>query len=91
MVAGSGDERFRAELDRLVQEGNRNVVVDLTRVPYIDSSALGHLVHAYVSLRKKGGVPRLLNPSKRIVDLLSITRLIQIFEVYQSRKGIPRN
>ena len=88
MVAGSGDEHFRSELDRLVQEGNRNVVVDLTHVPYIDSSGLGHLVHGYVSLKKRGGVLKLLNPSQRIIDLLSITRLIQIFEVYESREEI---
>ena len=88
MGAGSGDTRFREELDRLIQEGRKRVVVDFSKVPYIDSSVLGHLVHGYVTLKKRGGNLRLLSPSKRILDLLSLTRLITIFEIYESRKGV---
>lgn len=88
MVAGSGDTRFREELDRLIQEEKQHIVVDFSKVPYIDSFVLGHLVHGYVALKKRGGVLKLLQPSKRIVDLLSLTRLITIFEIYKNREEV---
>jgi anti-sigma B factor antagonist len=88
MLAGEGDIRLKQELDRLRTEGHRRVAVDFSGVPYIDSSVLGQLVHGYSTLKKEGGGLKLLNPPKRIIDLLSLTRLITVFEIYQSRQGV---
>jgi len=88
MLAGEGDIRLKQEFDRLRGEGNRQIAIDFSGVPYIDSSVLGQLVHGYSLLKKEGGGLKLLNPPKRIIDLLSLTRLITVFEIYQSRQEI---
>jgi anti-sigma B factor antagonist len=88
MLAGEGDLRLKQEFDRLRGEGNRRIAIDFSGVPYIDSSVLGQLVHGYSMLKKEGGGLKLLSPPKRIIDLLSLTRLITVFEIYQSREDI---
>lgn len=84
MITGEADIRLKEELDKLLRTGDFRVVVDFTSVPYIDSSVLGQLVHGYSMMKKQGGALKLLNPSQRILDLLSLTRLITIFEIFQS-------
>jgi anti-sigma B factor antagonist len=91
MLAGDGDLRLKQELDRLRGEGHRQVAIDFSGVPYIDSSVLGQLVHGYSTLKKEGGGLKLLNPPKRIIDLLSLTRLITVFEIYQSRQSVQES
>ena len=86
LVGGEGNDRLKRELDRLHQEGKTRIVIDFSKVSYIDSSALGHLMHGYSIFKKAGGDLRLLRPSRRILDLLSITGLIQVFEIYQNRQ-----
>ncbi len=88
MLAGEGDVRLKQELDRLRAQGTKRIAIDLTAVPYIDSSVLGQLVHGYSLLKKEGGGLKLLNPPKRIVDLLTLTRLLSIFEIYKSRQDL---
>jgi anti-sigma B factor antagonist len=86
MLAGEGDVRLKQELDRLRSQGKVRVVVDLAAVPYIDSSVLGQLAHGFSLLKKEGGALKLVNPSKRVTDLLSLTRLISVFQIYRSRQ-----
>ncbi|HSR51840.1 MAG TPA: STAS domain-containing protein [Acidobacteriota bacterium] len=85
LLAGQGDAELKAEMERLIEEGQRRIAVDFSDVPYIDSSILGQLVHGYSILKKEGGALKLLNPSKRIVDVLNLTRLISVFEVYEDK------
>ncbi|MEE8585476.1 MAG: STAS domain-containing protein [Acidobacteriota bacterium] len=85
LLAGQGDSELKEELDRLRIEGKKRVVVDFSQVPYIDSSILGQLVHGYSVLKKEGGGLKLLSPSKRIIDVLTLTRLITVFEIFQNR------
>lgn len=90
-VAGDdGETGFQEAIASLQKEGTIRVVVDLSGVNYMDSSALGQLVHGYSILKKGGGSLKLLKPSKRIIDLLSVTRLLAVFEVYQSRSDVPK-
>ncbi len=88
LLAGDGDIGLKRELDRLRSEGKREIAIDFSQVPYIDSSVLGQLVHGYSLLKKEGGALKLLRPSKRIIDLLTLTRLITIFEIYQTRQEV---
>lgn len=85
LLAGQGDSELKEELERLRAEGGKRVVVDFSSVPYIDSSILGQLVHGYSVLKKEGGGLKLLNPSKRILDVLNLTRLITVFEIFENR------
>ncbi len=86
MVTGEGEQRFKDELNRASAAGELRVVVDLSEVPYIDSSVLGQLVHGFTLLKKEGGALKLVNPSRRVMDLLKLTRLITIFDVFKSRE-----
>lgn len=88
MVGGHGDDGLRIELDRLRSEGKKKVVVDFSDVPFIDSSILGQLVTGMNALKALGGDLKLLSPSKRVLDLLSLTRLIDVFEIYHTREEV---
>lgn len=68
---------------RQLDAGRRHIVLDLARVPYVDSCGLGTMVQAYVSAHRVGGSVRLMNVVPRVRHLLTITRLSTIFELYQ--------
>ena len=68
---------------RQLDAGRRHLVLDLARVPYVDSCGLGMMVQAYVSAHRAGGSVRLLNVTPRVRHLLTITRLLTVFERYQ--------
>lgn len=85
LLAGKGDRELKEELDNLKSQGKLKVVVDFSDVPYIDSSILGQLVHGYSELSKRGGGLKLVKPSKRISEVLALTRLDTVFEIFPSR------
>lgn len=86
LTTGETNDRFREELEKLRGAGSRKVVLDLSLVSYLDSSALGLLVHGHSVLTKGGGGLKLLCPPDRVLDLLSVTRLITIFEIFQDKE-----
>lgn len=72
----------RERISQLVAGGHTKVVVDLSGVDYIDSTGLGILVICFTSLKKQGGALKLVNPNKRNVELLLLTKLHTVFEVF---------
>ena len=68
---------------RQFDAGRRHLVLDLARVPYVDSCGLGTMVQAYVSAQRVGGSVKLLNVAPRVRQLLTITRLLTVFGLYQ--------
>ena len=72
----------RERISQLAAAGKKNVVVDLGGVDYIDSTGLGILVICFTSLKKVGGALKLVNPNKRNVELLLLTKLHTVFEVF---------
>jgi anti-sigma B factor antagonist len=72
----------RERISQLAAAGKHNVVVDLGAVDYIDSTGLGILVICFTSLKKQGGAMKLVNPNKRNVELLLLTKLHTVFEVF---------
>lgn len=72
----------RERIAQLAAAGKHNVVVDLGGVDYIDSTGLGILVICFTSLKKLGGALKLVNPNKRNVELLLLTKLHTVFEVF---------
>jgi anti-sigma B factor antagonist len=72
----------REQITQLAAAGKRNIVVDLGGVEYIDSTGLGILVICFTSLKKQGGALKLVNPNKRNVELLLLTKLHTVFEVF---------
>src|SRR5947208_16561548 len=82
MTLGEGDELIRDKINSLIQQGRRKIVLNLEDVPYIDSAGLGEIVRTYTTISRQGGSLKLLNLTKRITDLLSITKLVTAFDTY---------
>jgi anti-sigma B factor antagonist len=72
----------RDKITALIAGGQSQIVLDLEHVDYIDSTGLGNLVISYTQAKKAGGALKLLNLNKRNVELLALTRLHTIFEVF---------
>ena len=72
----------RERISQLAAAGHHKIVVDLSGVEYIDSTGLGILVICFTSLKKVGGALKLVNPNKRNVELLLLTKLHTVFEVF---------
>jgi anti-sigma B factor antagonist len=72
---------FKAEVKKLVPQ-SKLIIVDLSKVDYIDSSGLGTVLATYISAKSAGCTVRLVNLSQRIKDLLQLTRLASVFEGY---------
>jgi anti-sigma B factor antagonist len=84
LVLGDESNELRSTIKRLVDAGEKKIVVDLGEVPYMDSAGLGTLVSAFASVSNAGGTMKLANLSKKIHDILNITKLFTVFEVYDS-------
>jgi len=91
MTLGEGDELLKDKINSLLHQGRRNVVLNLAEVPYIDSAGLGELVRTYTSISRQGGTLKLLNLTKRITDLLAITKLLTVFETHDNEADAVRS
>ena len=76
MTLGEGDELLKDKIDSLLQQGKKQIVLNLEGVPYIDSAGLGEIVRTYTTVSRQGGKLKLLNLTKRIQDLLATTKLL---------------
>ena len=79
-----GDVMLKDKVRSLIQQGHRKLVVDLGNVKYVDSAGLGELVQAYATMKNAGGALKLIGLTKRIKDLLTITKLVTVFETYEN-------
>ena len=86
ITLGEGDELLKDKVNSLVNQGHQKVVLNLAGVPYIDSAGLGEVVRTYTTVSRQGGSLKLLNLTKRITDLLSITKLLTVFETFESER-----
>lgn len=84
ITIGEGTLMLRDQIRKSLGEGYNKFLLNLDDVNYIDSSGLGELVTAFTTVRNQGGQLKLLNLTKRIRDLLQITKLLTVFDVYDS-------
>ena len=91
MTLGEGDELLKDKINSLLQQGHKKVILNLEDVPYIDSAGLGEIVRTYTTISRQGGSLKLLNLTKRITDLLAITKLLTVFETYDSEADAVRS
>jgi len=77
---------IRDKVNELLAKGHKNVIFDLGGVDYIDSTGLGSMVICYTTLKKAGGALKLLNLNKRNIELLLLTKLHTIFEVFSDEQ-----
>ena len=91
VTLGGGDELLKDKINSLVNQGRRKVVLNLAAVPYIDSAGLGEIVRTYTTVSRQGGSLKLMSLTKRITDLLTITKLVNVFETFDSEADAVRS
>ena len=91
ITLGEGSATLRTMIRGLVAEGHRKILVNLDDVDYIDSSGIGELVGAYTTVRNANGELKLTNLTKRVKDILQITRLFTVFDVRSSEADAVRS
>jgi anti-sigma B factor antagonist len=84
VMLGEGDELLKDKVAALLGRGDKKIVLNLADVPYVDSAGLGEIVRTFTTVSRQGGSLKLLNLTKRITDLLSITKLLTVFDTFDS-------
>jgi anti-anti-sigma factor len=81
-----GDQQVKDKINSLVHQGHKNILVNLSNVTHVDSAGLGELVGAYTTVTKAGGSMKLVGLTKRLHDLLAITKLLTVFDTFDSEQ-----
>lgn len=84
VTIGEGSVALRSAIRRLLGEGKNKILLNLGGVGYVDSSGIGELVSSFTAVNKEGGTLKLLNLTQKIQDLLAITKLLTVFDVFDS-------
>jgi len=85
ITIGSGDTQLREVIANETAAGRTNILLDLSGVTTIDSSGIGELVGSYTTVTNRGGKLKLLHLPTKLNELLHVTQLITVFEVYENR------
>jgi anti-sigma B factor antagonist len=91
ITLGEGASTLRDELRDMVKKDQKNILLNLSDVTYIDSSGIGELVSAYTSITNQGGRLKLLGLTNRVKDLLQITKLYTVFDVHEDEAHAVRS
>ena len=86
ILLGEGDVQLRESVQKVLASGAKKLLLNLAEVPYIDSAGLGEIVRCYTTVRREDSELKLLNLTSRIRDLLTITKLITVFESFDSEE-----
>jgi anti-sigma B factor antagonist len=84
ITIGSGDVELRKSVEDAVAAGHNNILLNLRGVTHIDSSGIGEMVGVYTTMTRKGGKMKLVNLTPKINDILQVTQLITVFDVFDS-------
>jgi anti-sigma B factor antagonist len=87
VTLNDGADQIRDKVKAVLQDGRRQVLINLAQVSYVDSAGLGELVQAYSTVKKQQGQLKLLSPTKRLKDLLVITKLATVFDSYDDESA----
>jgi len=91
IVLGEESAALRNLVRELLNKGHKKILFNLGDVDYIDSSGLGHLVSAYTSVQTQGGELKLLNLTKKVQDVMQITRLYTVFDIMDDEAAAVRS
>jgi anti-sigma B factor antagonist len=86
ITIGSGDQQLREVIGNAISAGRTNILLDLSGVTTIDSSGIGELVGSYTTVTNRGGKLKLLHLPAKLNELLHVTQLITVFEVYDNEQ-----
>ena len=82
ITIGEGSIEVRNRVRSLLEEGKKDILLNLGNVSYVDSSGIGELVSCYTTVTNQGGQLKLLNLTKKMQELLAITKLLTVFDTY---------
>ena len=91
VTLGDGDTLLKDKLHSLLHQGKKDVLLNLGQVSYVDSAGLGAIVSAYTTMTREGGNLKLSNVTKKLQDLLSITKLLTVFETFDNEDEAVRS
>ena len=86
ITIGEGSVQLREAVKELLGSGNKEILLNLGNVSYVDSSGIGELVSSYTTTSNQGGQLKLLNLGKKIKDLLMITKLLTVFQTFEDEQ-----
>jgi len=86
ILYADGEEYFRDAVTRVVESGRVKLVINMTEVPYIDSAGITQLVRTFATTGKRAGGMRLFGLSEKVRELLNITRLLAVFQAFDSEE-----
>jgi len=86
ITLGEGSALLRRMVHELLQNGQKKIILNLADVNYIDSSGIGELVSGFTTARNNGGELKLLHLTKKVHDLLQITKLYTVFDVHSDER-----
>ena len=86
LTMDDGAELLRDKVKSIVFQGNTKVILNLARVPYMDSGGLGELVRCSLAAQKANGAVKMIGLTSRITDLLTITKLLNVFDTFDSEQ-----
>jgi anti-sigma B factor antagonist len=87
LVLYEGETDLKTRINDLVSRGRLKIILDLKNVSYIDSAGVGTVISKYVSVRRAGGDVKLLNLSRRSLRVMTITRLLEVFDTFDSEQA----
>ena len=87
ILLGEGDIQIKQTIDDLLAQGRKKYLLNLAKVPYIDSAGLGQIIRCFTAIRKSGGTLKLLSPNAKVIDLLTVTKLANVFDWYSEESG----
>lgn len=88
---GEGNIELRKEIRRLIREGKKEILLNFAEVRYVDSSGIGELLSGLTAINRDDGRLKLLNLPQRIQELLAITKLLTVFEVFEDENRAVRS
>ncbi|MEN8152560.1 MAG: STAS domain-containing protein [Acidobacteriota bacterium] len=86
ILLGEGIDELRKTIDTVLEENETKLLLNFESVPYLDSTGLGEVVRSYTSVKNKGGVVKIVNLTNKVKDLLSVTKLITVFETFEDEE-----
>jgi anti-sigma B factor antagonist len=91
ITLGEDGNLLKDKLQSLLHQNKKNILFNLANVSYVDSAGLGAIVSAYTTVTREGGSLKLANVTKKLQDLLSITKLLTVFETFDSEDEAVRS
>ena len=91
ITMGEDGNLLKDKLQSLLHQGKKNILFNLAQVSYVDSAGLGAIVSAYTTVTREGGSLKLANVTKKLQDLLSITKLLTVFDTFDSEDEAVRS